>query len=166
MNKQILAIDPSVNHLGWALIESEEGEPITLRVGTIDAPDELKLKSIVQRLEWMLKALSALNLIHTTSAVAIELPETWGAYKSTASSRSGSLQILTLLVGAITAWAVTLIGAENVKLVKVSQHKGQLNKKEHRRRIEQRSRWELKTEHEVDAVSIGYYVIERANHGL
>lgn len=76
-----------------------------------------------------------------------------------ASSRSGSLQILTLLTGALTHWATNMVGVENVRLIKVSQHKGQLPKHVTQKRMEKKYNCKFKTDHEADAANLGDYVL-------
>lgn len=165
MIMNILAIDPSVNHLGWAIMTSGK----VLLHGTINAPEDAKRWDIVQRLDWMLNHLDALMLRNTHSlveigevpveVVAIERPEPWGAYKSMASDRSGAMQMLTLLVGALTQWSLTLVGPKCTKLIKVSQHKGQLPKHITQERMEKKYKRKFQNDHEADAVSVGDYVL-------
>lgn len=151
---RIFAIDPSVNHLGWVVME-----PNTIIAhGTIDA-GQVKVASYTERIAWMIGALNDVAGDFEFDAIAMEQPETWGAYKSMASSRSGSLQVLTLLVGALMYWAITKVGVENVELVKVSQHKGQLPKCITQQRMERKYNCKFATSHEADACSVGDYVL-------
>jgi len=153
---RVFAIDPSVNDLGWVLMG-----PGAIRVfGTIKA-SEMKNASWTERIGWMLNAVDDVASDFEFDIIAMEQPETWGAYKSMASSRSGSLQILTLLVGAFVFWAITKVGIENVKLIKVSQHKGQLPKHVTQSRMERKYNCKFSTSHEADACSVGNYCLER-----
>lgn len=161
----VLAIDPSINHLGWAIMTSGR----VLLCGTINAPVDTKHWDMVLRLDWMLSHLDALMLKNAHSlveigevpveVVAIERPEPWGAYKSMASDRSGAMQMLTILVGALTQWSLALVGPKNTKLIKVSQHKGQLPKVVTQKRMETKYKCKFQTDHEADAVSVGDYVL-------
>lgn len=165
----VFSIDPSVNHLGWAVMDIDQDiHPVgvankVVASGTIEAPEEFKQENLVERLEWMICAIDDVVTNFCIDAVVIERPESWGAYKSMASSRSGSLQMLTLLVGALTQWALTQAIAENVKLIKVSQWKGQLPKHITKKRMEQKYSKKFKTDHEADAVGIGDYYLGTLN---
>ena len=161
----VLAIDPSINHLGWAIMTSGK----VLLSGTINASPDAKGHDDVHRIDWMINQLDALMLknVHTlvtvgevpVEIVAIERPESWGAYKSMASDRSGSLQILTLLVGALAQWSLNIVGPRCTMLIKVSQHKGQLPKKVTQKRMEKKYKCQFQTDHEADAASVGDYVL-------
>lgn len=152
----IFALDPSINHLGWVLMEPGS----ILGNETIDAPTECKREELVYRIEWMIGQLNDAPY-GSADTIAIECPEPWGAYKSMASSRSGSLQMLTLITGALTLWACNKVGVDNVKLIKVSQHKGQLPKHVTRARMEKKYYHGFATSHEADAANLGDYVLNR-----
>jgi len=153
---RVFAIDPSINYLGWVLMW-----PGTVhKFGTINA-GQMKDASWTERSDWMVNALDDIATDFEFDVIAMEQPETWGAYKSMASSRSGSLQVLTLLVGALMYWAVIKVGVENVKLIKVSQHKGQLPKKVTQSRMERKYNCKFTTSHEADACSVGDYVLTK-----
>jgi len=158
---RVFAIDPSVNYLGWVVMEPGT----VVAYGTIDA-GQMKDASWTERIAWMISALDdvADNFCYEFDTVAMEQPETWGAYKSMASSRSGSLQVLTLLVGALMYWAITKVSVENVKLIKVSQHKGQLPKHITQKRMEKKYNVKFQTDHEADACSVGNYCLERSEN--
>lgn len=161
-----LAVDPSVNHLGWAVMFKDPATKNTeiLSSGTIEAPTEYKGADLVERLAWMVSEVDDLGVAsQDVDAIVIECPEPWGAYKSMASSRSGSLQMLTLLVGAITCWAIDMVGAKNTELIKVSQWKGQLPKHVTQRRMESKYHTRFKTDHEADAVGLGDYYLRSLN---
>jgi len=153
---RVFAIDPSVNYLGWVVMEPG----IVVAHGTINA-GQMKDASWVERIGWMLNAIDDVSDDLILDVIAMEQPETWGAYKSMASSRSGSLQILTLLVGALTWWAIRAAGVESVKLIKVSQHKGQLPKHVTQSRMEKKYNCKFETSHEADACSVGDYVLTK-----
>lgn len=160
----VLALDPSINHLGWVIMTTGK----VLLSGTINAPP-LKTACLVARLDWMIVALDDLMLekVHALRAmgevpadvIAIECPEPWGAYKSMASSRSGSLQMLTLLTGVLTCWAINTVGVDYVHLIKVSQHKGQLPKRVTQERMEEKYHCIFRTDHAADACSLGDYIL-------
>lgn len=157
----VLALDPSINSLGW-IVMSESGVHC---FGTIKAPEEFVGGDLVERIGWMLAELDDLPIARSLQIIAIEKPEPWGAYKSMASSRSGSLVILTILAGALTAWAIHDLGVKNVRLVKVSAHKGQLPKTVTQHRMQQKYNCKFKTDHEADACSIGNYILMKENNG-
>ncbi len=150
---RVFAIDPSINYLGWIVMDPGS----VVACGTIDS-GQIKDASWTERIDWMI---NAIDTDFAIDVIAMEQPETWGAYKSMASSRSGSLQVLTLLVGALMYWAITKVGVENVKLVKVSQHKGQLPKKVTQARMERKYKRSFATSHEADACSVGDYVLTK-----
>lgn len=154
---RVFAIDPSINYLGWVVMDPG----VVVAHGTIDS-GQVKDASWVERIDWMIDAIA---IDFEIDVIAMEQPETWGAYKSMASSRSGSLQILTLLVGALVWWAITKVGVENVKLIKVSQHKGQLPKHVTQKRMEKKYNCKFNSNHEADACSVGNYVLERSVNG-
>jgi len=154
---RVFAIDPSVNHLGWVVMDP--GVSCGM-YGTINT-EQMKDASYTERIAWMIDALNDVADDFEFDVIAMEQPETWGAYKSMASSRSGSLQVLTLLVGALMYWAITKVGVENVKLVKVSQHKGQLPKRITQRRMEKKYNCKFNTDHEADACSVGDFVLTK-----
>jgi len=157
----ILTIDPSINHLGWAFLAQDDkvASYNFLRVyGTIDAPTEFKQEELVYRIDWIIGELDETTLMFQFDTIAIECPEPWGAYKSMASSRSGSLQMLTLVVGALTHWAIQRVGVDSVKLIKVSTWKGQLPKAVTKRRMEKKYNCTFRTSDEADAVGLGDYV--------
>lgn len=155
----ILALDPSINYLGWVVMSKDAVHCFS----TIKAPVEFKGGDLVERIGWMLDALDDLPTFNI-EMIALEKPESWGAYKSMASSRSGSLLILEILVGALTAWAINQVGVENVRLVKVSEHKGQLPKHITQRRMQQKYRCHFKTDHEADACSVGDYILTKEHN--
>jgi len=153
---RVFAIDPSVNYLGWVLM----GPGAIRTFGTIKA-NQTKNASYTERIDWMIGELDDVATDFAFDVIAMEQPETWGAYKSVASSRSGSLQVLTLLVGALMYWAITKVSVENVELIKVSQHKGQLPKKVTQSRMERKYNCKFTTSHEADACSVGDYVLTK-----
>lgn len=157
---RVLAIDPSINYLGWVVMDPG----VVVAYGTVNA-EHMRAAAFEVRLAWMLDALNDVVADFDFDIVAIEKPEPWGSYKTMASDRSGSMQMLTLIVGALTYWAVTKVGVENVKLIKVSQHKGQLPKAVTKSRMERKYNCEFKTDHEADACSVGNYVLERSVNG-
>lgn len=156
---RVFAIDPSVNYLGWVVMEPGT----VVASGTINA-SQMKAASYTERIDWVIDRLSDVVSDFIFDEIAMEQPETWGAYKSMASSRSGSLQVLTLLTGALMYWACRAVSVENVKLIKVSQHKGQLPKHITQKRMEKKYNCKFNTNHEADACSVGNYVLERSEN--
>lgn len=160
---RILAIDPSVLHLGWAEMRKDPKtiETQLISFGTVEAPEELKQTGLVTRLTWMIETLDDIIWLAPLTYIVIEQSEMWGAYKSMASSRSGSLQMLTMLTGALVFWAVTKVGDKNVRLVKVSTWKGQLPKLVTKKRMETKYNCKFRTDDESDAVGLGDWYLER-----
>lgn len=161
--KRILALDPSILHLGWAVIEeASTGQFHLYNYGTIIAPTEYRNNSLVVRISFVLTILEALYTSQPTlDAIVIERPEPWGSYKSLASAQSGSLQTLTLLTGALVGWALAKHSSGLlVKLIKVSQWKGQLPKEVTKKRMEKRYSVKFKTSDEADATGLGTWYLE------
>lgn len=172
----ILAVDPSINHLGWAWLRSEIiqesiGQEVVIpyQYGTINAPAANLKLPLEQRLRWMITALHRrLSEIHFAATavvpeayncVVIERPEQWGAYKSIASQHSDSLIMLQLITGALFMWGVSFLG--DAYFVRVSDWKGQLPKEITEQRLRQRFPVDPKTDHESDALCIGIYFLEK-----
>lgn len=153
---RVFAIDPSVNYLGWVVMDPG----VVVSYGTINA-GQMKTASYTERIDWMIDRLNDVASDFIFDEIAMEQPETWGAYKSVASSRSGSLQVLTLLTGALMYWACRAVGVENVELVKVSQHKGQLPKRITQQRMERKYNVKFNSDHEADACSVGNFVLTK-----
>lgn len=166
---KILAIDPSLLHCGWAIlkltcdiaehcnIDIPHGTIRLQAYGTIKAPKELKEEEIVIRIAFVLSELDKVPW-PGIQRIVIEQPESWGAYKSLASSHSGSLLLLNLLTGAIVGWALNQtcrVGDEEIILVKVSKWKGQLPKTVTQSRMEKKYNVKFATNDEADATGLG-----------
>ena len=157
---ELLTIDPSINHCGWARRTGEKSELI---YGTVNAPKEVRSSSDEFRLLWMVDALkNAVPFINGPpdylNVTAIERPDLWGAYKSVASQHSGALQLLTLVVGALFHASSTW--SDKVKLVRVSDWKGQLPKDISQERTEKYYGVKCRTDHEADALGLLRYLEE------
>jgi len=153
---KILAVDPSVLHCGWAYMEDiavPRGGISLHASGTIVSPEEYKTATLVQRIGFVLSDLTTVEC--DVDKIIIEEPEPWGAYKSMASSRSGSLQMLTLLTGALVGWGIGQSYSTSVELVKVSKWKGQLPKHVTQARMEKKYQRKFATNDEADAVGLG-----------
>jgi len=153
---KILAIDPSINHIGWAIMEPSG----IIRSGTVNAPPMTKASEVV-RISWMIETLDEAVLQIPYDVIVIERPETWGSFKSQASRGSGDLQLLTLVVGALMYWASTIISVEDVHLIKVTAWKGQLPKRVVQERMEKKYNCKFGSDHESDAVGIGDYYLSK-----
>lgn len=160
---KVIAIDPSLNSLGWAAINSrEEGKGGGLQgSGVVKAPKVIQQKSLDERLIWMLFTLAHEIVVQWCDKLVIEQPESWGAYKSMASAHSGGLLSLHILTGALFAWALSIAGAGKVELVKVSKWKGQLPKRVTKKRMESKYGVKFATDDESDAVGIADWRIEQ-----
>ncbi len=160
----ILAIDPSIESLGWAVLQpttprilicSQLAEFGTVKRDTRGQPATDRVNSIIEGLE---KATIHLDSAHI---VVIEQPQLWGAYKSTASLHSGALLGLHILVGALYWWAHSRF--ERAHLIPVTEWKGQLPKKVTQQRMEQKYNVKFRTDDESDAVGLGDYFISTMN---
>lgn len=174
--KRVIALDPSINSLGWAfftvevhrIIDTEElivSEATLQDSGTIKMPDETKQWLLEKRILGITFSLQRqLEILHHDPPwhyVVIEQPEMWGAYKSVASGHSGSLLGLHITVGALLYWAKTL--ALEAILIKVSKWKGQLPKKITQQRMEKKyPSVTFLTNDEADAVGLGDYFCTKA----
>jgi Holliday junction resolvasome RuvABC endonuclease subunit len=164
---QILALDPSILHCGWAVMLLEKNNVQVQAYGTIIAPDSLKQENLMPRIYYVLIDLERIRFRMAQqnfeiSKIVIEKPQPWGSYKSLASSRSGSLEILTILTGAIAGWALTQYRPENVIFVPVSEWKGQLPKSATKRRMQRKYPGVVfKTTDEADAVGLGDWHLEK-----
>jgi hypothetical protein len=164
----IVAIDPSINELGWAVL-FEKGPMVTTPLkdyGTIRAPQVLKSSSDEARMSWMIQQVESViieavdpNLWKDFCTLVIERPQLWGAYKSVASSHSGSLFQLTLLVGALWNWGNEKF--HEAVLVPVSTWKGQLPKEVVEKRMSEKYQVAFRTSHEADAVGLADYYQEK-----
>ena len=155
----ILALDPSILHLGWAyMCLHQHRDIVILDSGTIVVPEEYKDEELVKRIGANIEALYDLDF--DVDTVVIEQPESWGAYKSMASSRSGSLLKLELLTGALVGWALT-VGLEPI-LIPVSKWKGQLPKHVTTKRMEKKYERKFATSDEADSVGLGdWYLMQQ-----
>ena len=169
---KVFSIDPSINSLGWACFDAKESTHANLFAsGTIVAPKNNKSMLLVERIQWMICEVQIqlvriqLDTICTSEfAIVIEQPESWGAYKSIASTHSGSLLGLHILVGALLGWGFGF--TSNVVLIKVSAWKGQLPKHVTKERMEQKYNTSFKTYDEADAVGLGCWYIQSKLTGL
>lgn len=165
----ILALDPSILHLGWAAMYNPiSGESTVLyQYGTIIAPPELKDKPLIERAHSMLREVSSIRRAidngkeMSITKIIIEKPEPWGSYKSLASSRSGSLEMLTIFTGILAGWGLSHLGENGVVFIKVSQWKGQLPKHVTKKRMEKKYPVTFKTTDEADAAGLGDWYLTR-----
>lgn len=156
---KILAIDPSINSLGWAIFETNDlarNIPQLLTYGTVTSSILARSKlSLEERIFIIIDLLkdAILTTEYRVCRVVIEQPESWGAYKSMASAKSGSLLGLHITVGALLYWAKQSI--DHGAFVKVSKWKGQVPKHVTKKRMERKYHVTFKTTDECDAVGIG-----------
>jgi len=135
-----LAIDPSINTVGWA-VEEDTIRFGTIKVKGVDIPE--RIKRIVQLLDEKVEG--------RFDEILIEMPGPFGSYKSLGSFSSTSLFKLSFATGAIVLWATGR--SDNVKLVPVATWKGQLPKHVVYERIK-RDYPDVKSDHEADAIGI------------
>jgi len=158
---QILSLDPSLLHCGWAIMSLDNDVETLQSSGTIIVPTTAKRLSLEKRIWLVLDELNQLMLLGV-KVILIEQPESWGAYKSLASLRSGSLLKLELLAGALVGWAFYKLGSDaGVYFIKVSTWKGQLPKEVTQERMETKYQCKFATNDEADAVGIGDWYLNR-----
>jgi hypothetical protein len=169
----ILALDPSVNNMGYAVFATQYIEPAIIAYqlvasGVLLSDKESKKQVLEKRIETMLHKMASMEWyaeggwanggLVVIEQVVIEQPEPWGSYKSMASDKSGSLVMLHLMVGALIGWFAQKADTE-VRLVKVSQWKGQLPKKVTQDRLKKRYGRVFQSD-EADAVGLGEWYIK------
>jgi len=156
----ILAIDPSILSLGYAIFEGEK----LLKSGTV--VEESSKESLEDRICRMIEHLQDVFKegipICKLETCVIEKPQLWGAYKSVASMHSGSLLGLHVLVGALYWWGSAKF--QNCHLIPVSEWKGQLPKRVTKARVEKLYGIICTTDDESDAVGLGSYFIKRSKN--
>ena len=161
----ILAIDPSINSLGWAALAIDKGEVADVHYGTIKADDLLKAFEPWIRVITMTTSCFALldelvqRVLHEYPVymTAIEEPQQWGALKSTASRAAGHLLTLCELCGALL-WAFQ---DYNSVAIPVWKHKGQLPKRITTARMEKLYGITFVTDDEADAVWIANWAFKQ-----
>ena len=155
---RLIAIDPSINTLGIATFDNET----LLKFATIksnlgkDSTDE-------ERIRWMLWLIDSWLDDPFWDVVVIERPQSWGAYKSMASEKSGALLQLHILVGALFLWAEKLnyMNKCTCHLVPVSTWKGQLPKDVTQAKMEAKYGVKVKYDHESDAIGLGDWWLKK-----
>ncbi len=157
----ILAIDPSVRNLGWAVLGPPNENPQLIEFGTVKCdtvglPDETRMNTVIAGLEDAAREY-LLELTH----IVIEKPQLWGAYKSVASMHSGDLLGLHILTGALYWWASTIVQSHNTFLIPVSTWKGQLPKTVTQKRMESRYGVKFATDDESDACGLGTHYLTK-----
>ena len=160
--RKVLAIDPSIISLGWAVLEPPNDKPVLLDYGTVKCktvglPIETRMNTTIAGLE------DAVRDLDRESIVVIEKPQLWGAYKSVASMHSGDLLGLYLLVGALYWWAANRFVNHLVYLIPVSEWKGQLPKTVTQKRMEKRYNVTFETDDEADACGLGTHFLTTAD---
>jgi len=155
---KLLAVDPSINSLGWAIFDDEK----LVRSGVLlSSADDKRNPSLEDRMSTMIRRLDAVCQEEFLDTVIIEQPQSWGAYKSVASTHSGSLLILHIFVGALWAWGFTLgIGDRGAKLIKVHTWKGQIPKTLTYKRVVELYGGSPQKYDESDAIGLGTWYIQ------
>ncbi len=164
--KKVLAIDPSIMNLGWAILNTPPERPQLLDYGTVicetaKLPLETRMNTTIMGLEDAIR-----HHLDSIDIVVIEKPQLWGAYKSMASMASGALLCLHILTGALYWWAANLFESHNTFLVPVSEWKGQLPKEVTQKRMEKRYNVKFATDDESDACGLGTYAITETKQYL
>lgn len=152
----LLSIDPSINSLGWAIFNLENGELEASGVVHNYIPQSQEIEKRIRGIICNL-TVAIWRWLKRVRIVIIEKPHMWGAYKSVASAHSGSLLVLHILVGALFWWA----SDNKCKLIRVSEWKGQLPKDVTKARMEKKYAKVFKGDDEADAVGLGSWYLER-----
>lgn len=161
---KVLAIDPSINSMGFAFL-SELG---LHSYGTFEAPVKLKKSPFTERMYYMVSRLDDILSENPVDRIVIEQPQSWGAYKSVASTQSGALLMLHMLAGSLAAWAYGCfhkwngypVDINKVQLIPVSKWKGQLPKRITKARMERKYGVRFRTNDESDAVGLGDWFLQ------
>jgi len=172
---QVLAIDPSLNSMGYAILDMIEDSIIVS--GTIKATNKERHEKTEKRITQQLCKLSATlyGELRTGNIayIIIEQPESWGAYKSMASQKSGDLLGLHILVGSLFWWARTwqLLTHQDrfknpVHLIKVSKWKGQLQKRHTLKQVKRKYDCNPQTNDESDAIGIASWFITKGGYNV
>lgn len=161
MKFSVLAIDPSINTLGYAVLVVDDATLKAELVGydTIKALKATQKLVLEERMKLILDDLMLSFEKRSFDYTVIEKPESWGAYKSMASQHSGGLLLLHILVGALWQWSRAVTVESHSFLVKVSEWKGQLPKKLTQERMEMKYSVKFNTDHESDATGLGDWFI-------
>lgn len=161
----ILAIDPSIMNLGWALLSPTASVgPRLIAYGTVvRKTGELSPESRINSIIWGLNsAIGETGHERDIDVVVIEQPQLWGSYKSAASLHQGALLGLFILTGALYWWANH--NFPRAHLIPVTEWKGQLPKHVTQKRMEQKYGVKFATDDESDACGLGdYWLTERNN---
>ena len=176
--KLTLAIDPGlsgVGSTGWALFQGPRLKDCGLvsSQGYGKPPDswEERCVRITRNMYTLMKDLSYRVPIQKTTTypptidlAVIELPEVWGSnQKSYTSATRGDLGKLYVLCGMLYSVCSDIQTVESVQFITANEWKGQLPKKVVEQRIQRFIPNKLKqrklTEHEVDAIGLGLYVL-------
>ena len=159
----LVAIDPGINSLGWALFHLGES-PKYVVSGNVEEktrklPIAARIHDTITDLEKTLPPMvfCANRDDYHNTLLLIEQPENWGSFKTMASTHSGSMQKLTLLVGALIQFGWSTIG--RTELVRVSTWKGQLPKSVVQDRLFKTYGQRFRSHDEADAVGIGDWYV-------
>lgn len=155
----IIAIDPSINSLGYAVFDIREARLI--KFGQIESSEEEKKLSLERRIQKQLCELQGVLPGGEIKCLwVIEEPELFGGVVSTAAVHNSSLKKLIMIVGALVWHAWQTQGF--VQLIPVSTWKGQLPKHVTRERSEARHEIKFKKHHSdaADAVSLGDWYLD------
>lgn len=156
----LLAVDPSINTLGWAIFDIPAKH--LYASGTLKTDKAARQKSLQERIANTIRELKEIIEadLPDIESVVIEEPQQWGAYKSVASQHAGSLMGLYLTVG--TLFGVFYELDKEVSLVKVSQWKGNLPKHLTIKRVNQRfdTQLTMADNNEADAIGIGAFWLD------
>jgi len=160
----LLAIDPSIQHLGWAILVSPDPNgyvasgTITISSRYNALPEEARIELMLQKLTQTLEPYK-----DKIKMIVIERPHQFGGFRSHAAYQGGGLPLLFLFVGALYYWAKQI--QPTVRLIPVQQWKGQLPKTVTRERMEIYYQRKFQTFDESDAVGLAHWMIRRLQHG-
>ena len=162
----LIACDPSINSMGWAVFNLEtlaleaSGTTTNALWAKSKLSQSIRLASIMRNLEADIS-----EWLNRSEILVIEQPQLFSSYKSMASTRSGSLLILHLLVGALYWWGIShdQFDTSGTHLIPVSTWKGQLPK--HVTAVRMKRKYAIKsfeTDDQSDAVGLGdWFIVNR-----
>lgn len=152
----ILAIDPSINNLGWATYNSKIKQSWNL--GTIQIPKGTSLTNVLDYIGYNLLNVIWLEETERPNKIIIEYPEFFaGSQKGATAAVQGTTFGLAAIAGFLQGYFRMQPG--DVILYKPSEWKGQIPKEGMMYRFQKRFGYKAKTDHEAEAaLMLDYYL--------
>jgi len=177
---KILSIDPSIQHLGYAIFLVKRKIPLTYNksffkeISAIKVTPDMELlyygavknfsvnkMSWVDKLDYMIKRVLVLSTEVKPNKIVIELPECYQSSRGQAALNSGALTKLFSLVFSLRQALISgnICTINNICLLPVSNWKGQAPKEVTMRRAQERWNYNGTDDNIADAIGIGEYYI-------